>query len=80
MTAYEAPRTDGPGRGMRAVELKFHGAAQGRMYRTIVRIPKDMSAPDLIKYKGHTFVRRDNDHYSEASMWPVVDELDADTR
>jgi hypothetical protein len=36
-----------------------------------------MKAPDIIKYRGHTFVRRTVDSYSEASMWPIVEGLDS---
>ena len=43
-------------------------------------VPTGMKMPDLITWHGHTFARRTDERYSEASMWPIVEELDADPR
>jgi hypothetical protein len=78
ITAYEAPRQAVSPREMRSVSLIFQGQPRsGRSRFATVRIPRNMKAPDIIKYRGHTFVRRTDDTYSEASMWPIVDGLDS---
>lgn len=78
MTAYEAPRARGVSRPMLDIELRYRGWNRDGTRQT-VQIPKNMPPPDLISYKGHTFVRRDVSHYVEASMWPILDELDQET-
>lgn len=59
---------------MREVKLHFKGAAL-KQFET-VRIPQDMPQPDLITYKRHTFIRRSEALYEEASIWPIIDGLD----
>jgi hypothetical protein len=77
MDAYEAPRPVLPtGRDTREVELSFHGHHSGGSCKAMVTIPKDMKPPDLIRYRGHTFIRRTDERYTEASMWPILEELD----
>ena len=79
MTLYEAPRPVTREREMRTVSLRCSGKTPGGSCQ-IVQIPANMPLPDLIRYRGHTYMRRCDDLYSEASMWPVVDELDAADR
>jgi len=44
-----------------------------------VHIPDDGIAYDLILYQSKVYIRRKPDLYGEATMWPIVSELDADT-
>jgi hypothetical protein len=75
MAAFEAPRLPERGRVMRDVELRFRGR-RPEGSRSTVQIPKEISLPDVIRYRGHTFVRRASGNYEEATMWPILDELD----
>jgi hypothetical protein len=74
MAAFEAPRPAERKRPMRNVTLRFLSRTEGGS--KVVQIPSDMKLPDVIRYHDKFLVRRDDSHYSEASMWPVLEELD----
>jgi hypothetical protein len=76
ISAFEAPAERTPERKMRDVELRFQGGCKSREIKTTVKLPTGMRMPDLITYRGHTFIHRTDESYSEASMWPIVEELD----
>ena len=76
MAAYEAP----PVRKMRDITLRFRGH-RARSEQTItVQIPTGMLLPDIIRYRGHLMVCRGDDIYAEATVWPIVEALDAPGR
>ena len=77
MAVYEAPRTAIPQRAMRVIHLRCSGKTPGGSWQN-VQIPKGMPLPDVIKWRGRIFVQRVDDLYGEATMWPIVEELDAD--
>lgn len=77
MAAYETPRPPAKQREMRAIMLKFNGRSPDRYHA--VKIPADMPLPDLITYRGHMFAMRGAGVYAEATIWPIVDDLDAST-
>ena len=77
MAAYEAPRPVAPGRAMREITICYHGQ---RIQRLTALIPKAMTLPDIIKYQGRLLARRSDDTYTEATVWPIVEALDADRR
>ena len=74
MAAFEAPRTEHPGREMRPALLHFHSRKTDRT----VYVPARGQMPDVIKYEGHIFIHQDGDQYIEARVvWPIIRELDA---
>lgn len=75
ISAFEAPHETADARKTRDVALVMHGQ-KSRSTSVTVRVPADMKMPDLITWHGHTFARRTDERYSEASMWPIVEELD----
>ena len=77
MAAYEAPRIAPPERAMRTVVLNYHGR-KGRHLKTVL-IPAAMPLPDVITFRGRIMVHRDGT-YVEATVWPIVEALDADSR
>ena len=76
MAAYEAPRPEPPIRKMRDILLHFRGHKARSEQHMTVQIPTGMALPDLIKYRGHLMVRRQDDSYAEATVWPIVEGLD----
>ena len=74
MAAFEAPRKPQPRRRTRTIRLIRSG-----QIATTVHIPDDGIAYDLILYQSKVYIRRKPDLYGEATMWPIVSELDADT-
>jgi len=77
MAAFEAPRVETPLRPMRAIELRFRGGGHKNLSAIeTVQIPKAMTLPDVIRYRNRTFVHRSEKRYEEASIWPILDELD----
>jgi hypothetical protein len=79
MTAFEAPRVSPPSRPMREVTLRLRGHNKDGRSREVVHIPKAMPPPDLITYRGRTFVRRNDSLYAEGSVWPIINDLDGNT-
>jgi hypothetical protein len=75
MSAYEAPRAIEPERQMRDITLRLYGRRVGGS-KHVVQIPKSIALPDLIRWRGHTFIRKADDTYAEATMWPIVEDLD----
>ena len=78
MAAYEAPRPTVPERPMREIEISYHG--HRKRERLTALIPRGMTLPDIIKYHGRLLARRSDDTYTEATVWPIVEALDADRR
>jgi hypothetical protein len=62
-------------RDVRTVELRYRGAKpKGRV---VVMVPVAINT-DIITYRGQVFVRRSGNLYQEASVWPILEGLDAD--
>jgi len=78
MAGYEAPRPVPPKRPMREITLSYHGKFQRTT--VVALIPKAMALPDIITYRGRSLVRRGDDTYTEATVWPIVEALDAPGR
>lgn len=79
ISAYEAPRPKAPERKQRNITLTFRGQ-QSEKNRTVIQIPADMPMPDVISYRGHLLVPRQDGTYAEATVWPIVEALDANAR
>jgi hypothetical protein len=77
MALHEAPRVSETGRPTIEVTLKSKGIARGTAsnLRT-VRVPMSNPMPNVITYKGKIFVRVKRDQYDEATIWPIVKDLD----
>jgi len=60
---------------MREVILSFYG--RRARVNVVALIPKAMALPDIITYRGRSLVRRSDDTYTEATVWPIVEALDA---
>lgn len=77
MALYEAPRISHAGRPMVEVELKAKGYRRDiKSAKLMVRIPLTNPLPEIISYEGRIFVHRTDGKYIEASIWPVIRELD----
>ena len=63
---------------MREITLSYHG--HRKRERLTALIPKAMALPDIISYRGRMLARRSDDTYTEATVWPIVEALDADRR
>lgn len=77
MALYEAPRVSQEGRLYVDVRLRAKGVrrAPGAMFWTI-KVPRMNPMPEVITYEGHIFVRKLDDLYTEANIWPALKELD----
>jgi hypothetical protein len=74
MVAFEAPRPDPvPERLLDKVLLRFRG---GKTAIT-VPLPREMLRPDLVSYGGRYFIKREECLYTEATAWPILEDLDA---
>ena len=58
----------------RDVVLRRHGRVDVQV--VTVRLPQVMPLPDVITYQGRIFVPRTDGTYTEATVWPVIEELD----
>lgn len=71
---HERPRPASRKRPVRSVTLRQSGVGGGEF---AVQIPADMRSPDVIKCRGRIFAKRSDNLYTEATMWPIVEGLDA---
>jgi hypothetical protein len=77
MALHDAPRVLEEGRPTIEVTLKSKGISRGvaSNLRT-VQVPMTNPMPNVITYKGKIFVLVKRGQYDEATVWPIVKDLD----